>query len=38
MGATTANQNMNMRGAPGFGGVPQLADKGVVTLEASMWW
>jgi hypothetical protein len=39
-GATTGNQSMNMRGAPAFmgGTVPQLADKGVITLEASMWW
>jgi hypothetical protein len=39
-GATTANQNANTRGAPSFmgGTVPQLPDKGVITLEASMWW
>jgi hypothetical protein len=39
-GATAANQPANTRGAPGFnmGGAPQLPDKGVITLEASMWW
>jgi hypothetical protein len=42
MGATKDNQTMGARGAPGFntdaGFVPQLSDKGVITLEASMWW
>ncbi len=37
-GATAANQTANTRGAPGFAGGAQLPDKGVVTLEASMWW
>ena len=39
----TPTQDANLRGQPGFsdaagGFVPQLPDKGVVTLEASMWW
>lgn len=35
---SASNQPMNTRGAPGFNGTPQLPDKGVITLEASMWW
>jgi hypothetical protein len=35
---SASNQPMNTRGAPGINGLPQLPDKGVVTLEASMWW
>jgi hypothetical protein len=37
-GATTTNQAADTRGAPGFAAGPQLPDKGVWTLEASMWW
>jgi hypothetical protein len=37
-GATTGNQDADTRAAPGFAAGPQLPDKQVVTLEASMWW